>query len=196
MNLNQQIEFGLLGMKSAKKMDIKTPEEAKRKHLEAELHLSFCAWLKKEYPNVMFVRHEKERSRSAFLGNVMQKYNSLDGLPDFECLEQSGALNVDVECENCDHVSDYFVDGRKYQGLYIEFKKPGEDWLEVRTGLVKKAYAHQYKCHLHLWSIGRCAYFCNDLEQAKKIFLQYISAYPLPKQEYGIHYDINNDFSL
>jgi hypothetical protein len=171
---------GIMTEKEAKQKD-------KRKHEEADLHLSFCSWLKSEYPEKMFVRHEKERSRSHFLGNLMQKYNSLDGLPDFELLERSCASICNIECSTCDMDDDYYVDGFDYQGLYIEFKKPGEDWLEVRTGNVKKAYIHQYKCHVHLWSVGRCAYFCNDLEQAKIIFIKYITGVPLLQQIYNYY---------
>lgn len=154
----------------------KNNTKAKRKHEEANLHLSFANWLKKEYPEVMFVRHEKERKRNGFLSSLMEKYNSLGGLPDFECLHNVRGL-----------YGPFF-------GLYIEFKKPNEKWLEA-TGYVKKAYTHQYLCHKHLWNVGRCAYFCNDLETAKKLFADYITGFPQPQQVYQYHdlHKIAND---
>lgn len=157
--------LGLIGFRNPKKYQgVMTEQEAKekdkRKHEEADLHLKFCGWLKTNYSDVLFIRHEKEKARSSFLGNLMQKYNSLDGIPDFEAVLNCGAL----------------------YGFYIEFKKPGEHWLEVRTGLVKKAYVHQYECHVKLWKRGRCAYFCNDFDEACKLFKAYKAGNPLPMQ--------------
>lgn len=154
-----------------------------RKHEEADLHLSFCSWFRENYPEIPFVRHEKERKRSYALQNMMLAYNALDGLTDMEVFAQSGNYKADVECEQCDHVSDYYVGGCIYQGLYIEFKKPGEKWL-TKDGKIKPQYEHQYKCHQFLWSIGRPTYFCNDLEDAKNIVIKYLSGSPLAKQEY------------
>lgn len=172
--------------RSAKPMIIQTPAEAKakqRKHDEADLHLSYCSWLKHQYPKADFVRHEKEKKRSHFLGNLMKKYNSLDGLPDFELLERSGRIDfTDIDYDGAFDNHCYM-----YQGLYIEFKKPGEHWLEARSGLVKKAYQHQYECHCKLWDKGYCVYFCNDLDKAIELTNAYMNSKPLPRQLYKRH---------
>lgn len=152
---------------SAKYQGIVKPK--KRKHEEATLHLQFCGWIKTTYPDLMFVRHEKERARGLLTSNLMQKYNNLDGLPDFESIVSCGA----------------------YFGLYIEFKKPGEYWLE-KNSYVKKAYQHQYECHVKLWQQGRCAYFCNDLEVAKWLLTSYLNGVPYPMQVYPVY---NRDLS-
>jgi len=167
MDKQDLINLGLIGVRSPKYKGIVT-EDVKRKHSEADLHLAYVSWLRKQYPKADFVRHEKERSRSHYLGNLMKKYNSLDGLPDFELLEP---------------IRKGFAEGDYYR-LYIEFKKPGEYWLEARTGHVKKAYRHQYACHVKLWQKGSCAYFCNDLDKAIEITNAYMNGSPLPQQIY------------
>lgn len=138
------------------------------KHEEATLHLQFCKWVKKHYPDFKFVRHEKEKARSVFLQGLMKVYNSIGGLPDWEGIMPYGGCN----------------------GLYIEFKKPGEQW-QVK-GIVKAVYQHQYEFHLHAWSIGRCAYFCNDLMTAQDIITFYINGTPLPQQRYELR-DLTNN---
>jgi hypothetical protein len=153
--------------------DQQAKEKDQRKHDEATLHLQFCRWIKKEHPDLLFIRHEKEKKRSHFLGNLMQVYNSLDGIPDFELLEPI--------------IYGKHEFGKMFNRLYIEFKKPGEYWLEARTGNVKKAYRHQYACHVKLWQKGSCAYFCNDLEIAKELFRAYLLGKPHPQQIYKLH---------
>lgn len=130
------------------------------KHEEAVLHLKFCKWIDKNYPNDPYVRHEKERQRSKFLQSLMQVYNNIDGLPDFELILPCG----------------------DYNGLYIEFKKPGEAFA-LQNGYVAKSYEHQYKFHLHAWSVNRCAYFANDFNDACVLYSSYRSGNPLPMQE-------------
>lgn len=137
---------------------------AKPTHKEADLHLAFCKWIKKEYPHVPFIRHEKEKARTPFLRSLLQVYNNLDGIPDFEATFAAGLKN----------------------GLYVEFKKPGEGWLMADGKTVKTAYRHQAGCHRILWRQGRCAYFCNDLEIAKELFRSYLNGEPFPQQEYTI----------
>lgn len=135
------------------------PRTAKT-YKEADLHLSFCKWLKKEYPELSFVRHEKEGKRSKYMQSLILQYNSIDGIADFELIER-------VE---------------PYNGLYIEFKKPGEKWVQRDGVTVKKDYEHQYRFHMNAWDIGRCAYFCNDFLEAKCILQAYLTGRPLPKQ--------------
>lgn len=185
MLTKQQLNsMGFAGLKSARPAKIVPQGHTDRKHEEADLHLSFCSWLKKYHPTVKFVRHEKERRRTHFTGNLMVKYNSLAGLPDFEALER---VNVHSEIEGDNGFTYWQWD--YYAGFYIEFKKPGEQWTD-KHGYIKKQYQHQYECHLHLWSIGRVAYFCNDLEEAKRLFLAYMNGTPSPQQIYPIHEEI------
>lgn len=151
--------------RSAKNAKVVTPAEDKQKVIkyeESELHLKFCKWVKKNYPNVDFIRNERERKRNALgAGAIMAVYNSIAGMPDFECLDSNQYL----------------------KGLYFEFKKPGESWLN-KHGQVKPAYAHQYACHLKLWRKGRAAYFVNDLQIALDIFTAYMNDQVLAKQQY------------
>lgn len=127
------------------------------KHEEADLHLAFCKWVKKTYPEDNFIRHEREGKRSAYMQNLFKVYNNgIDKLPDFEAL-----------------IGD---------GFYIEFKKPGEKWLLKDGKTVKPSYAGQYKTHKLLWDLGRCVWFCNDLEVAKGLYGAYKSGL-IPKQQ-------------
>lgn len=151
------------GKKVAKALRGETKLRKPNSHEESNLHLAFCKWLKLQYPHIGFIRHERERARSKFSGSLMALYNSLDGIPDFEC-----------------------VDGlHGFKSLFIEFKKPGEKWLD-KYGYVKKEYEHQYKCHLKLWDKGKPAYFCNDLEMAMQIFRAYSHGVVLEKQIYPL----------
>ena len=147
-------------------------EEKKRQYKEADLHLAFCMWLKKEYPYLLFTRHEREGKRTFGAQNRMKKYNSVDGLPDFELIQQVG--------DN---------DDRRWHGLYIEFKKPGESWLEQDGKTVKTQYTKQYQFHIQAWKLGRCAYFCNDIDIAIDLLINYLDGHPLPRQVYEITAD-------
>lgn len=172
-SLNDDIQNGTLGMKSHKhKIVTESEDKAAKvsKHAESNLHLQFCKWVKATHPNLQFVRHEREKSRSYASGNLMKVYNSdLDKLPDFELLENT---------TYCD-----------YSGLYIEFKKPGRE-ITLKDGItIGKEFIAQYRTHMHLWSIGRCVYFCNDLEQAKRLLIDYLAGNPQPMQKFVIPVD-------
>lgn len=148
--------------RSAKTAKVTAPQPSKkRNHAESDLQLAFCKWARLQYPTVDFIRHEREGKRSLFMGQLMGKYNSLGGIPDWECLDSNQYL----------------------KGIYFEFKKPGESWLN-KHGQVKPAYAHQYACHLKLWRKGRAAFFVNDLQEAITLFTMYMSDVLLRKQEY------------
>lgn len=150
------IEHGMIGVRSAPKHKIVTEVEdkaKKRKHEEIELQAAFCMWVKKNHPEVKFLRHEREKQRSNFMQNQMQVLNSAGSMPDWETT---------------------FVVGN-YTGLLIEFKKPGEKWLMADGETIKTEYAFQYKCHVDLWKQRRVVYFCNDLEIAKMILEQYLA---------------------
>ena len=180
------INYGLIGAKSAKRHKGINPPE--RKHDEANLHLQFCKWVRHEYPELKFVKHEREKSRSYANQNMFQVYNSDDmKLPDFELLHYTTKL---PDTDSGTYVGrDGFIarytscsGGGSYFGLYIEFKRPDRQWQS--NGKIKADCLEQYLCHQHLWSIGRCAYFANDLETAKKILISYLSGTPIAKQEY------------
>lgn len=186
--LTQDIQNGTIGMKSHKHK-IVTEAEDKKKHAESNLHLQFCKWVKATYPNLQFVRHEREKSRSYASGNLMKVYNSdLDKLPDFELLERIWVK----------HPIDRYPINSYKAGLYIEFKKPGCE-ITLKDGITTKSeFLPQYKTHMHLWSIGRCAYFCNDLQDAKILLMAYLKGEPRPMQKFIIPVDkkeqIGNDF--
>lgn len=147
--------------RSAKTAKIVNSEPKKRNHDESNLQLAFCKWVSLQYPKVDYIRHEREGKRSLFTGQLMGKYNSLGGIPDWECLDANEQLH----------------------GLYIEFKKPGEKWIN-KFGQVKPQYAHQYNCHIKLWKKDRAAYFCNSLEDAIAILTAYMTGLPLYPQQY------------
>jgi hypothetical protein len=150
-----------------KQMGIHVPaKRAKGTHKEADLHLKFCKWVKSAYPGLKFVRHEKEGKRGKFMQNASKVYNTDSGLPDFELLAGSG--------------------------FYLEFKRRGEEWQS--KGAIKAQYQHQYEMHLHLWSIGRCAYFCNDFEMAKELVGMYMEGEPYARQEYAVKTTTKDDF--
>lgn len=150
-----------LGLRNPKKYQgiVKEGEEKKRKHEESNLQLAFCKWVSKAYPNLDFIRHEREAKRGYVSGSLMKVYNSLDGIPDWECLDGLHG----------------------FKSLYIEFKKPGELWLD-KHGYIKPVYQHQYECHQKLWDKGKPAFFCNDLLEATRILQNYING-ELPKRQ-------------
>lgn len=159
----------MLMYKGAKTPKITT--DTKRHHYEADLHLSFCKWVKKKYPTLLFTRHERERKRGFFDGQAMKVYNSIDGLPDWE-----GLIPV---------ISGPFI----WCGIYIEFKKPTEKWIMSDGETIKPEYEHQHRFHIQSWKINRPAYFCNNLETAKLILVSYLSGSPLSKQVYIVRSD-------
>lgn len=149
------------------------PVKREIKHEEADLHLQFCKWVKSEYPDLKFVRHEREKQRSKFMQNLMKVYNSDDDkLPDFELLDQ-----CEVKLNETWTVL--------YNGFLIEFKKPGRTWA-TQSGVIKADCRDQYITHQHLWSIGRCTYFCNDLQDAKILLIAYLNGNPRPMQDYVV----------
>lgn len=166
-------ELGLSGIRNPKKYQgiVKEGEEKKRKHEEADLHLLFCKWVKLQYPNDQFVRHEREGKRSFYMQNLFKVYNSdLDKLPDFELLEPSLML--------------FSYDNTYYHRLYIEFKKPGTV-LTLRDNLtIKTEYAEQYKRHVRFFEQNSAAYFCSNFEHAIEIFVNYKKGTPLPMQSF------------
>lgn len=147
-----------------------TEPKAKRNFDEADLHLKFCRWVRKNYHNDLFIRHEREKSRSKYMGNLMKVYNSEIDMPDFELLE-----NVTTVFENI-----------KFCGLLIEFKRPGRN-ITLSDGItLAKDMIMQYKAHIELWERGRCAYFCNDFDEAVELYMAYKSGNPKPMQQYII----------
>lgn len=179
----------LLGKRNAKLLrGEEVKPRAKPTHQEADLHLAFCKWVKKEYPHLQFVRHEREKQRSAYMQNLMRCYNSdIDKLPDFELLDRSGSLKIGWYNEPGKGLVYYSPNMAQqiYYGLYIEFKRPSRTWVN-RDNSIRSDCKAQYATHCHLWSIGRCAYFCNDLEDAKAILRDYLAGSPKPKQNYLI----------
>ena len=137
--------------------------EKVRKHEESDLHLSFCKWVKLQYPHLQFIRHERESKRSPFMQNLFRIYNSdNDKMPDFELLHPSG----------------------RYHRLYIEFKKPGTK-ITLRDGkTIKPEYKDQYKRHIQFWCEESCAYFCDDLLIAMELLKAYLSENPVEMQNY------------
>lgn len=133
-----------------------------RKHEEADLHLSFCKWVRLQYPKLDFIRHEREKARSFMMQNLFKVYNSAnDKMPDFELLHPSG----------------------KYHRLYIEFKKPGTKVTKL-DGYIKKEYVEQYLRHRKFWEQGSPAYFCSDLHMAQIYLVRYLEENPIEMQEY------------
>lgn len=156
----------------------KTPKitpDTKRNHHEADLHLKFCKWVKTNYPQDQFIRHEREKARSAYMQNLMHCYNTdNDKMPDFELLEPSRMTGMKL----------YY-----YHRLYIEFKAP-DTILTLKDGItIKPQYLGQYKRHLQFFLRNSPAYFCSDFELAKQLYIAYKSGCPLPKQEFKLPVD-------
>lgn len=148
------------GRKTSK---IVTPDQAKRKHEEADLHLTFCKWVKLQYPKLDFIRHEREKARSFFLQNLFKVYNNgADKMPDFELLHPIG----------------------KYHRLYIEFKKPGTKLTLKDNITIKPEYREQYVRHVKFWDEDSPAYFCDDLMEAQILLTRYLQGFPVEKQDF------------
>ena len=156
--------------KSAKTPKIVT--EITRKHDESDLHLKFCKWVKNTYPNDQFIRHEREKQRSAFMQNLFRCYNSdNDKMPDFELLEPVYSTRIPYPV---------------YHRFYLEFKKPGTI-LTLKDGItIKPAYADQYRRHVAFWKQNSPAYFCSDFIEACKLYVAYKSGAPLAMQVFKV----------
>lgn len=184
---DQLKELGMSGIRNPKKYQgiVKEGEEKKRKHEEADLHLLFCKWVKLQYPNDQFVRHEREGKRSFYMQNLFKVYNSdLDKMPDFELLEPSGLTHVAMPKGS--HCGYYYHNDKPatytYYRLYIEFKRPGTT-LTLRDGItIKPEYKEQYKRHVRFWEQNSPAYFCSDFDEACKLYRAYKEGKPLPMQ--------------
>jgi len=148
---------------SRKHAKVVKPDQAKRKHEEADLHLAFCKWVKLQYPKLDFIRHEREKQRSFLMQNLFKMYNTEnDKMPDFELLHPSG----------------------KYHRLYIEFKKPGTKLTTKDNITIKPEYLGQYVRHVKFWDQDSCAYFCSDLYKAQTLLERYLSGHPEPMQDF------------
>lgn len=183
-------ELGMSGLRNPKKYQgiVKEADVKKRKHEEADLHLLFCKWVKLQYPNDQFIRHEREGKRSFFMQNLFQVYNSdLDKLPDFELLEPSNPITYDSIHPLMR--GDHEIIAYKYHRLYIEFKRPGTT-LTLRDGItIKPEYKDQYRRHVRFWEQNSPTYFCSDFEEACELFRAYKSGNPLPMQVFRIPLD-------
>lgn len=167
--------------RGAKTPKIVKEADDKRQYKEADLHLKFCKWVKTNYPQDQFIRHEREKSRSAYMQNLMHCYNSdNDSMPDFELLEPSG---------KSEFMQQYGETFHYWHRLYIEFKAPGTI-LTLKDGItIKPAYADQYRRHLQFFLQNSPAYFCSDFELAKQLYIAYKAGCPLPKQEFRMSVD-------
>lgn len=167
------------GKKVAKVLRGESKQRKPNSHEEADLHLAFCKWVRKEYPNDQFIRHEREGKRSPFMQNLFGIYNSdLDKMPDFELLEPSHRYDINAGYGNIEVAY-------RYLRLYIEFKRPGTI-LTLRDCItIKSEYLMQYKRHIRFWEQNSVAYFCSDLEVAKELFKAYKDGRPLAMQVFG-----------
>ncbi|HXP53161.1 MAG TPA: hypothetical protein VN922_24670 [Bacteroidia bacterium] len=157
-NATDADKLKMLGFKSAKK----PRAETKRKHEEITLHAQFCNWVRVNYPEVKFLRHEREKARSKFMGNQMKVMNTAGSMPDWESTTTT----------------------ERYAGLLLEFKKPGEKWLMADNETIKAEYAFQYHCHVGLWKQRKVVYFCNDFDIAKLILKQYLEGRTMRQRVY------------
>lgn len=185
------------GKKVAKALRGETKQRKPNSHEEADLHLAFCKWVRKEYPNDQFIRHEREGKRNPFMQNLFGIYNSdLDKMPDFELLEPSGLTHVAMPKGS--HCGYYYHNDKPatytYYRLYIEFKRPGTI-LTLCDGItIKSEYLMQYKRHIRFWEQNSVAYFCSDLEVAKELFRAYKDGNPLAMQVFGLPIVANDTF--
>lgn len=176
--MSNQDPYAILSLMKPAKHKVVREADNKRKHEEADLHLSFCKWVRLQYPNDHFIRHEREGKRSFMMQNLFQIYNSgLDKMPDFELLEPVERLNTWYGGEgNSEQWSKWF------HRLYIEFKRPGTI-LTLKDGItIKPAFKEQYKRHMRFWEQNSPAYFCSDFDEACKLYIAYKNGKPLPMQ--------------
>jgi|GEM_PF-1805706 len=158
-------QLRMMGVKSGKAGKVYTVAEDKAKrlsaHAESNLQLLCLKWVKKWFPEDRTIIHKREGKRHGFNRAVLSTLNNnSDGYPDHEF--------------NC-----------STQGLlYIEFKRPGEDWLLKDGKTVKTAYRHQYRMHLQLWKENKPVYFCNDFDKFRELYKAFKSGNKLPQQIY------------
>lgn len=140
----------------------------KRQHHESNLHEDFCLWVKRNFPNDHFVRHEREGLRKGIMLRIHHNtHTDIDKLPDFEGL----------------------ITNDQHSGFYIEFKKPGRPYCTKDKKHVYSDCVGQYKTHQHLKSLGRAVWFSNNLEHAKSLYIAFKENNTLPMQDYVFHED-------
>lgn len=159
MDLNNQIEFGMIGVKSAKEHKITTQEQERAyrdsRNVETDLQSKICKWLKKEYPGILFISDFAAGMQlSPFLSNIRSIQACDYKWPDL-CI---------------------FVPSPNYHGLVIEIKT-GVDKVFLKDGITLLKNDHvlsQYKTIKKLRSLGYAACFGCGEADIKKIVTDYM----------------------
>lgn len=160
MTREEQLQFGMLGMKSSKYQGIK--EDKPREYRESTEQGSFAGYLKKYHPDIRFKTNKPEGYKTMRGRNEIRKKNSNPGFPD-----------MDIEKPIA-----------PYSGLKIENKRSGTKLLSA--GHINDKFAHQYVCHRQLIKEGYAVYFACSTQEAIDILEAYLSGNPLPFQEFTL----------
>lgn len=159
MNKEDQIHFGMIGMKSAPKRKVVTEAEDKanrdKRNAENDLQSKICKWLRATYPGILFISDfAAGLYLSPFLAGI--RHN-----------QACGAKWLDLAI---------FVPSPDYHGLVIELKT-GTDKVFLQDGITLLKNDHvieQYHTIKKLRSLNYAACFgCGETE-IKKIVIDYM----------------------
>lgn len=154
MEKNDLIKYGMVGVRSAKKIKIEQP---KIKVTELSVHNQVCKYLKAQYPNVMFL--------SDFAAGIKMSI----GMASRQSLQKSNHAFPDIMVFEKDIYE-------KYNGLFIELKRD-HDALYAKSGQYIKSQhiEDQLNCLYALRDRGYKAEFACGFDEAVGIIRNYLS---------------------
>lgn len=158
MTLQEQIQYGLIGVSNSKYQGIK--EDKPRQYRESNEQGTLSGYIKLHHPTLRFKTNKPEGRKSYRAQNEIKKKSSNAGFPD-----------MDIEKPIA-----------PYAGLKIENKRSGT--VLTSKGKLKDAYAHQYVCHRQLVNEGYAVYFACSVSEAIEILERYLSGNAMPFTKY------------
>lgn len=120
---------------------------------EKHEHLSFCRYIKMQYPDIIFFSESSGLRLSVGMAKQLANVRSNDGLPDIFIAKAV----------------------RPYNGLFIELKRTGANIYKKNGDLKKdKHLENQAKCIRALYAEGYYATFAEGFDEAVDILNKYL----------------------
>jgi hypothetical protein len=139
----------------------------KRKYTENKLQSDVVNYIKRTYPNALYNSSFAGMCASSIVQAVMAKNRGCrKGFPDFELIESTN-----------DHLSQKEGKGKRFKGLFIEFKSDGLNIKKPKPNskLDLETNYPQYYWLKELKRRGYCIAVVNNYEQGCNVIDKYIS---------------------
>jgi hypothetical protein len=172
-DLNALMQLKALGVKSAPKQVVLTPEQdkarIKSKFAEDDIVGAWASWFKMQYAGVPYVIDRKAQKKSFYRASIEKKQDFKRGNPDIHV--QTGRAG--------------------FIGLYVEQKKSEEELFYKGTRILKPStenrHIHQALYHAVLRDQGYWVMFSPSLDATIKITQRYMDGNPYKMQEYDYY---------